>query len=865
MSAELKVLLVEDSPDDADLIVRQLNRAFGKVHLHRVEAANTLQAALNGEQWNLVLSDYGLPGFSGMEALRLVKDTVPDVPFILVTGTIGEEAAVEALKAGVDDYVLKGNLLRLVSCIERQLQVAEDRRARRRSEEALRESEQRFRQLAENINAFFYLTDPANREMYYVSPAYKEIWGRSVESLYQDSRSWLEAVHPDDRDRVAEDMRLSAAHAVGKSYRIIRPDGSIRWIRSRAFPVADAAGKPYRIAGIVEDETERKAAEDKIARHSRVYAVLSGINSLIVREPSREELFQEACRIAVEDGQLRMAWLGIYNTGTLTVVPVASHGHVEGFIDLMSLSLDDPATEGRGLVRRTVREKRPVIVNDIAHDAKFRLTKEALERGYHSGAVLPLIVAGDVIGVLALFAEEPDFFDESEMRLLTELAGDIAFAVDHINKSEKLAYLAYYDGLTGLANRTLLLERLGQSIRTPGSAHHHVGLIVCDLERFRAVNDSLGRPAGDALLSLFSKRLVDCVADAGHVGRIGADHFAIVLPEVKSELDAARILGDLAKRCLGEPFHIGDQELRVAAKAGIALFPHHGTDAEALLRNAEAALKRSKRTGERHLFFRDEMTERAAENLTLENRLRRAIEREEFVLHYQPRVLLGPRTIAGVEALIRWQTDKGLVPPMKFIPLLEETGLILEVGAWALRQAVKEHRGWLEGGLPAPRVAVNVSAVQLRQRDFVSRVKRAIEQGVNPSGVDLEITESMIMDDIADNIEKLRAVRDLGLDIAIDDFGTGYSSLAYLAKLPVNSLKIDRSFIITMLNDSNAMTLVSTMISLAHSLGLKVVAEGVDSEEQAKVLGRLGCDEMQGYLFSKPLPAPELASLLGAT
>lgn len=862
MSADLRVLLVEDSADDADLMHRQLKAAFGAVHVHRVEAATALNHALNTEQWDLVLSDYGMPEFSGMEALKLVKAAKPDMPFILVTGTIGEEAAVEALKAGVDDYVLKSNLLRLASCIERQLQVAEDRRARRRSEEALRESEQRFRQLAENINSFFYLTDPANREMFYVSPAYEEMWGKSMESLYRDARSWLEAVHPDDRERVAEDMRLSAVEAIGKSYRIIRPDGSIRWIRSRAFPIADATGKTYRVAGIVEDDTERKAAEDKIARLNRVYAVLSGINSLIAREPSREELFQEACRIAVEDGGLRMAWLGIYHTATLSIVPVASHGHEAGFIRLISLSVDDPAAEGRGLVRRAVREKRAVIVNDMAEDRKFRLRKEAQERGYGSGAVLPLIVAGDLIGVLALFAREPHFFDESEMRLLGELAGDISFAVDHINKSEKLDYLAYYDGLTGLANRTLLLERLGQSIRTPGSEHHHMGLIVCDLERFRAVNDSLGRQAGDALLSQFSRRLLGCVTDATHLARIEADCFAILLPEVKSELDAARILGDLAQRCLREPFHLGDDEVRLSAKAGIALFPSHGTDAEALLRNAKAALKRCKQTGERHLFFRNEMTERVAEKLRLETRLRRAIEREEFVLHYQPRVLLGPRTLQGVEALIRWQTDEGLVPPMNFIPLLEETGLILEVGAWALRQAVKEHRDWRDRGLRAPRVAVNVSAVQLRQRDFVSRVKRAIERGAVPPGIDLEITESMVMDDIAGNIEKLRALRDLGLNIAIDDFGTGYSSLAYLAKLPVNSLKIDRSFVITMLKDSGAMTLVATIVSLAHSLGLKVVAEGVDSEDQAETLARLGCDEMQGYLLSKPLPLTDLTALL---
>jgi EAL domain-containing protein (putative c-di-GMP-specific phosphodiesterase class I) len=259
------------------------------------------------------------------------------------------------------------------------------------------------------------------------------------------------------------------------------------------------------------------------------------------------------------------------------------------------------------------------------------------------------------------------------------------------------------------------------------------------------------------------------------------------------------------------------------------------------------------------------MTVRVAEKLTLENQLRRALERDEFVLHYQPKVRLDRGDIAGVEALIRWQSPElGLVPPIKFIPLLEETGLILPVGAWVLRKAALDHRAWSEGGLQAPRVAVNVSAAQLRQRDFVASVEQAIMDGLAPTGIDLEITESLMMEDVASNIAKLNAARALGLNIAIDDFGTGYSSLAYLARLPVQSLKIDRAFIVTMEKDPNAMTLVSTMISLAHSLRLKVIAEGVETEEQAKFLRLLRCDEMQGYLFSKPLPSDALVALLRA-
>jgi len=299
--------------------------------------------------------------------------------------------------------------------------------------------------------------------------------------------------------------------------------------------------------------------------------------------------------------------------------------------------------------------------------------------------------------------------------------------------------------------------------------------------------------------------------------------------------------------------------------SGHRLVPEDGADADTLFRNAEAALKRAKAGGERYLFYAQQMTERVAENLALENKMRRALENQEFVLHYQPKVDTVTRKIEGLEALIRWQSpDLGLVPPMHFIPLLETTGLILEVGAWALRRAAQDYRRWSERGLTVPRIAVNVSSIQVRRRDFVQTTLDSIGKKSDRAAIDLEVTESLIMEDIEANIEKFEALRVDGMEIAIDDFGTGYSSLAYLAKLPVQSLKIDRSFVITMLKDPAVMTLVSMIISLAHSLKLKVVAEGVDSEEQVKVLERLGCDRMQGYLFSKPVGFDELTALLGS-
>jgi EAL domain-containing protein (putative c-di-GMP-specific phosphodiesterase class I) len=308
---------------------------------------------------------------------------------------------------------------------------------------------------------------------------------------------------------------------------------------------------------------------------------------------------------------------------------------------------------------------------------------------------------------------------------------------------------------------------------------------------------------------------------------------------------------------INHQFRLNDQEFRIAAKIGIALFPHDGTDAATLVNHAEAALKKAKVGGDRYLFYAQRMTETVAGRLTLENQLRQALDREQFVLHYQPKVNIATGRLAGAEALIRWNDPAtGLVPPARFIPILEETGLIYEVGRWALHKAIQDYSRWSRAGLNAVPIAVNVSPQQLRNRAFVADIKRAIAgDPAAAAALELEITESMVMQDFKHNIASLQAIRGMGICIAIDDFGTGFSSLSYLAKLPVDTLKIDRSFISDMVSGPEGSALVSTIISLAHALKLKVVAEGVETEEQLRLLSTLSCDEYQGYLFGKPVPA----------
>src|SRR5438552_701108 len=865
MAEPLRILVAEDSETDAELVQRELKRGGLDFQSRRVQTESDFRRELDEFQPHLVISDFSMPQFSGPKALAITRESRGDVPFIFISGTIGENVAVDMMKAGADDYVMKNNLARRLPALERELREAEVRRGRRLAEERLHESEAGLHRAQLMAKIAHVITGPDGSFERW-SDTLPQLIGVEPAQMPRSTREWLDLLHPDDR----ETFRATSIEAgregtrADVEYRLRRAGGGWSRVRQVIEPLqsqADAEGAT-RWFSTLQDVTEHRLAEEKILRLTRVHAVLSGINALIVRVRDRDELFREACRIAVEAGKFKLAWLGVVDREAMRVKPVAWHGGEQDYFRLMPLGLNESIPEQYGLAGRAVRERRAMVAEDMATDPRVLLRKEASERGFHSLVVLPLLVSEEAVAVLALYAAEVGFFDDEEMKLLLELAGDISFALDHIAKAEKLDYLAYYDSLTGLANRTLFHERLVQYVIAAQPEKSRLAIAVVDVDRFKIINDSLGRQAGDELLRQVAER-IEGHAGPIRMGRISADRFAIVRTGVSSESEVARLIEQWLAQCFDPPYAVGGTELRVSAKAGIALFPNDGADADALFQNAEAALKKAKTTGERYLFHTQQMTERIGENLALDIKRLQSLEKEEFVLHYQPKVDTATRRIESMEALIRWQSPElGLVPPMQFIPLLEETGLILEVGAWALRRAVADHRTWTELGLPAPRIAVNVSPIQLRKRDFVASIEEAMRPGTVPPGIDLEITESLVMEDIEVNMEKLEAVRVLGLSIAIDDFGTGYSSLGYLTQLPVHSLKIDRSFIITMLRDAAIMTLVSTIISMAHSLRLKVVAEGVDAEEQAKVLDRLCCDQMQGFLFSKPLPFDDMTALL---
>ena len=735
----IRMLLVEDNPADAELELRELKRAGLRLEHRVVDTEQAFRGELTAAVPEVILSDFSMPQFDGMQALALARELAPDVPFIFVSGTIGEEYAIRALKNGATDYVLKTNLLRLPAAVERALETARERAAAR------------------------------------------------------------------------------------------------------------------TLAG-------------RLARLQRIREFVGEVNAAIVRIRDRQELFEAFCRIAIERGGFESARLVELDreTGLLRLAVTDSHDSLGPLVAQYNRDREGAPS----LLAHAVRTGRAVISNNAANDERAQLREWYARQGVHSVACLPYGPKDKLSGILVLNAKERSFFDADEMQLLGELTDNLSFALELIEKQERLNYLAYYDALTGLPNHALFHDRLTRAIDTAKSSSTRMALTVLDLERFKAINDTLGRQTGDRVLQSVARRLREAVGDLDRVARLGANTFAVMFPDIAAAEEAARRLEKDPAQFFGLPFEIGGREMRLAVKAGIAVYPADGPDADALFRNAEASLKRAKETGERCLFYTPQINAQVAEQLELERRLRKAVEHGELFLHFQPKYELANRRIVGLEALMRWQSPDGavLVSPAKFVPVLEQTGLILEAGKQVLAAARRAHLDWRARGLNPPRIAVNVSALQLRRRSFVEEVLSALGSvggvGSDGGGIDLEITESLLMSEVDESIRKLRKLRELGFLIALDDFGTGYSSLAYLSKLPLDALKIDRSFIHGMAEKADDTSIVTTIISLGQTLRLKVVAEGVESEQQAELLRRLRCDQAQGYLFSPPVPAGRIEELL---
>ena len=735
---------------------------------------------------------------------------------------------------------------------------------------------------------------------------------------------------------------------------------------------------------------ELDAAHQRIVRLNHLYAALSDTNQAIVHCSDRDTLFNALCRIAVERGGLRMAWVGLVDEATGEVKPVARCGEEPAWLGrLAPLRMRGVS---RTLAEWSLARGEPYVCNDLLADpALAPLYEDYRHHGFAAGACHPLRIDGRIVGSLALYAAERDFFDHELNHLVQEMVTDVCFALSNFDKEagrrtaeeanrlsssavqasangimllsrkagalvleyvnpaferitgysasevlglgpefllpsdeaqpgvpelsaairergeaqvvlcnhrkdgtlfwcdlslapvrdgtgqvthfvgilnditdrkryeEQLERQNNLDELTGLANRNRLKERTDLAVALAHKQHGNVALLYLDLDNFKRINDSLGHASGDALLRAVAGRIAAQLRDCDTAARMGGDDFVIVLPDLADAQQAAmvahRILQDIAR-----PLQLQEHELTLSASIGLSLFPQDGANYETLLRNADAAMYRAKESGRNTLcFYTADLNTQALQKLELEARLRRALERGELRLHYQPLMHLTTEAVNDVEALVRWQTQEGtLVSPADFIPLAEETGLIVPIGQWVLETACQQVRQWQTQGLEL-RVAVNLSARQFQDEGLVESVRQALRQaGLEGRQLKLEITESVVMHNAERATQTLAELKALGVGVAVDDFGTGYSSLAYLRRFPIDQLKIDRSFVQDATVHPDSAAIVHSIIGLARNLRMQTVAEGVETPEQRAFLLAAGCDLLQGYLFSRPLPAQDL-------
>jgi diguanylate cyclase (GGDEF)-like protein len=597
-----------------------------------------------------------------------------------------------------------------------------------------------------------------------------------------------------------------------------------------------------------------------------VQVLLSSVNAAVARVHDEGDLLQEICRLAVERGGYARAIVALQDAPGAQLRPVAWNSALDGGIETLPLPLGlRSRREEISLAAAALRTGRPAHADDLdarEDDTRVRHQRALRQLGVRALAVLPLVAEPRSLGVLTFESREPTVFDEQELALLVQVAAEVSQSLQHFAREERLHFLSWYDPLTQLARRELFCERLALLC---GGAESSAAVVALNIDTLGMVNDSLGRETGDELLRVVANRLRTRLGNADRLAHLGGGTFAIALGGSDAEgpgLVQARVQ---MRDAFAEPFNLGGREIDLQVRTGVARYPQDASSATDLVQNAETALRRAKVTGLDDYDYTVTLNEQLARSMLTGQRLHRALAQSQFLLHYQPIVDLETQTIVGAEALLRWNDpERGIVPPNDFIPVLEQTGQIVDVGQWVLEQVARDSRVLGRNRLRRLHLAVNISPLQLAREDFVERLMQvAMEVDGHHALLEIEITESMLMQDLEVSIAKLADLRTAGIRVSIDDFGTGYSSLAMLARLPIDCLKIDRSFISPLSEDPASMTVVSTVIGLARSFRLSSIGEGVETDEQLKLLQLMKCDLGQGYLFGRPAPLADLVDLLG--
>ena len=633
--------------------------------------------------------------------------------------------------------------------------------------------------------------------------------------------------------------------------------GTLKWLLTSKLPVHNASGDVIGIVGIARDITERKRSESLHLGQAHLLKMIA-LGAPLVEVFSSLILLIEAHVPDVTGSILMLAPDGRH------IVNGAAPNLDPAFCQLIEGAEIGPATGSCGTA---MWRGEPVIVSDIATDPLWANFKAlVLPYGFRACWSSPIrSYQGKVLGSFALYSRTPGE-PSAECTKLVGMATHIAgIAIERKEAEDSIQFMAHHDTLTGLPNRSMLDERVASAIEAADECGGTMTLAFLDLDNFKLVNDSLGHHAGDELLKIVATRMMNCVRASDSIVRLGGDEFVVLISGAMRRGETVEDRLHAVRNAVAEPVEIEGRAFQVTCSMGVAAYPEHGRNATELLARADAAMYRAKEIGRDAVqVFTAELANRAHEKLVQQEELRRALARSELFLQYQPQMDLATGRIFAVEALIRWRhPERGLVAPGDFIPLAEETGLIGPIGDWTLREACRQNKAWQDAGLPSIVVSVNVSARQFQEKDWVERVAAALsESGLEARYLELELTESMIMEDVQQAVETMHRLEQLGVHLAIDDFGTGYSSLASLKRFPVGRLKIDRSFVQDLPDDGDDAAIARAVISLAHSLQLRVIAEGVETREQIDFLREAGCDEIQGFYLSRPIDPRALQAIL---
>lgn len=729
-----------------------------------------------------------------------------------------------------------------------------------------------------------------------VNSAWETTLGFSVQEML--SRPFEEFLHPDDREATA--ATYAAQMAQGRDViefenRYLCKDGSYRWLRwnARTLPEREV------IYAVAHDITERKRMDEELRSLNESLELrvrertksLSKANRKLRAEIGQRQRAEQEVRllqtltVAINEAEdidsaltvalrklcdatgwvLGQAWIPRAD-GTALECSRAWHTSNTGLSRFRQASERLTFAAGVGLPGRVWLTKRPAWVPDVTVDQNFPRAPAATAVGFKAGLAVPILAGPEVIAVIEFFMFERRKDDEQLIEIVSAVGAQLGSMIQRKRAEETARYLTHFDTLTALPNRALLKDRLNIALGQARRDGDMLALMILVLDRFELLNDTAGYSAGTELLQTVADRLRGLARDGDSVARVGGDRFAMLLPAIGRPQDAVHIAKRLLDRLRGRRT-VGDHEFHVTASVGIAMFPADGDDTDTLLSNAEIAMHRAKeRGGDEYQLYTPSMNALMVERLSLENGIRRGLERQEFEVYYQPQVDGHSGQIVGAEALVRWNhPDRGLVYPGQFIPVAEEAGLITELGEWVLRVACAQTKLWRDTGPQPLRISVNLAARQCQEAKLVEKIAKVLrDTSLNSDCLELEITEGSFITNAASTIASLRDCREMGVRISLDDFGTGYSSLSYLKNLPIDTLKIDQSFVRTITTDPGGAAITAAIIAMAHILNLKVIAEGVETERQLSFLKERHCDEFQGYLFGKAMPASEFDRVLTA-